>query len=274
VNAVRTRCELPPERPRTCRPAHLTSSARGPGQPRTAQQLSHNPPLASRRTAPQTHDLRGGPRRIHGQTTSACIRRSVATEDAACDRRAPLARWRVPSVASGQPCRSARRSCRGRAGAPPAAWHALGAAAARPQRRQVAPRRAVSAPCHRAGAPGAPMLRHRRHRQRQPAGRQHGGPRKQSWPDPLRRRQESPAKRHHATAPVQGPKRWEKERSSWSGHSGSVLAYAFSKSCQQFRLVPGPDYSRQTGTSWRCAAVFCCCTRLVNSGLRISNLST
>ena len=94
--------------------------------------------------------------------------RSVATEDAACDRRAPLARWRVPPVASGQPCRSARRSCRGQAGAPPAAWHALGAAAAHPQRRQVAPRRAVSAPCHRAGAPGAPMLRHRRS---PPAGR-------------------------------------------------------------------------------------------------------
>ena len=63
-----------------------------------------------------------------------------------------------------------------------------------------------------------------------------------------------------------------KERSSWSGHSGSVLAYAFSKSCQQFRLVPGPDHSRQTGTSCRCAAVFCCCTRLVSGGLRISNL--
>ena len=36
------------------------------------------------------------------------------------------------------------------------------AAAAHPQRREVAPRRAVSAPCHRAGAPGAPVLRHRR----------------------------------------------------------------------------------------------------------------
>ena len=118
---------------------------------------------------------------------------------------APLARWRVPPVASGQPCRSARRSCRGQAGAPPAAWHALGAAAARPQRRQFAPRRAVSAPCHRAGAPGAPMLRHQRS---PPAGRT-AARRKQSWPDPLRRRQESPAKRHHATAPVQGSKRWE-----------------------------------------------------------------
>ena len=116
--------------------------------------------------------------------------RSVATEDSACDRRAPLARWRVPPVASGQPCRSARRSCRGQAGAPPAAWHALGAAAARPQRRQVAPRRAVSAPCHRAGAPGAPMLRHRR----SPQADRTAARRKQSWPDPLRRRQESPAK--------------------------------------------------------------------------------
>ena len=134
------------------------------------------------------------------------ITRSVATEDSACDRRAPLARWRVPPVASGQPCRSARRSCRGQAGAPPAAWHALGAAAAHPQRRQVAPRRAVSAPCHRAGAPGAPVLRHRR----SPPADRTAARRKQSWPDPLRRRQESPAKRHHATAPVQGSKRWER----------------------------------------------------------------
>jgi hypothetical protein len=117
-----------------------------------------------------------------------------------------LARWRVPPVASGQPCRSARRSCRGQAGAPPAAWHALGAAAAHPQRRQVAPRRAVSAPCHRAGAPGAPMLRHRR----SPPADRTAARRKQSWPDPLRRRQESPAKRHHATAPVQGSERWER----------------------------------------------------------------
>jgi hypothetical protein len=100
------------------------------------------------------------PRPAH--LSAAHTRRSVATEDSACDRWAPLARWRVPPVASGQPCRSARRSCRGQAGAPPAAWHALRAAAAHPQRRQVAPRRAVSAPCHRAGAPGAPMLRHRR----------------------------------------------------------------------------------------------------------------
>ena len=131
---------------------------------------------------------------------SAHSRRSVATEDSACDRRAPLARWRVPPVASGQPCRSARRSCRGQAGAPPAAWHTLGAAAARPQRRQVAPRRAVSAPCHRAGAPGAPMLRHRRS---PPAGRT-AARRKQSWPDPLRRRQESPAKKAPRNPRVQG----------------------------------------------------------------------
>jgi hypothetical protein len=51
---------------------------------------------------------------------------AVATEDSARDRRAPLARWRVPPVASGQPCRSARSRSRGQAGAPPAAWHALG----------------------------------------------------------------------------------------------------------------------------------------------------
>ena len=59
-------------------------------------------------------------------------------------------------------------------------------------------------PCHRAGAPGAPMLRHRRS---PPAGRT-AARRKQSWPDPLRRRQESPAKRHHTTAPVQRSERW------------------------------------------------------------------
>ena len=144
----------------------------------------------------------------------------------------------------------------------------VGAAAAHPQRRQVAPRRAVSAPCHRAGAPGAPMLRHRRS---PPTGKT-AARRKQSWPDPLRRRQESPAKRHHATAPVQGSKEWGKERSSWSGHSRSVLAYASASHASDSALVPGPDHSRQTGTSCRCATVFCCCTRLLNGGLRISNL--
>ena len=45
-------------------------------------------------------------------------------------------------------------------------------ASAHPQRRQVAPRRAVSASCHRAGAPGAPVLRHRRS---PPAGRTAAG---------------------------------------------------------------------------------------------------
>ena len=106
-----------------------------------------------------------------------------------------------------------------------------------------------------------------------PAGWQDGGPRKQSWPDPLRRRQGSPAKRHHATAPVQGAERWERNVLPGQGILSPVLAYAFSKSCQQFRLVPGPDPGRETGTSFRCAAVFCCCTRPWDYGLRISNLS-
>jgi hypothetical protein len=194
--------------------------------------------------------------------------RSVATEDPACDRRAPLARWRVPPVASGQPCRSARRSCRGQAGAQPAAWHALGAAAAHPQRRQVAPRRAISAPCHRAGAPGAPMLRHRRS---PPAGRTAA--------------RESRAGLTHCDGGKSHPPKGTTQPHQCKGQKGGkgtfflvralwvVLAYAFSKSCQQFRLVPGPDHSRQTGTSCRCAAVFCCCTRLVSGGLRISNSS-
>jgi hypothetical protein len=135
--------------------------------------------------------VRDAPPQPTGDTPS---RRSVAAEDSARDRRwAPLARWRVPPFASGQPCRSARRRCLDRAGAPPAAWHALGAAAAHPQRRQVARRRAVSAPATVLARP-ARLCR----------------PRKRSWPDPLRRRQESPAKRHHATAPVQGSKRWER----------------------------------------------------------------
>src|SRR6266516_1058545 len=68
-------CELdvscPPNDPAPAAHAHLTSSARGPGLARTAQQLAQGLPLASQRTAPQTHDLRGGPGRIHGQTTSA-----------------------------------------------------------------------------------------------------------------------------------------------------------------------------------------------------------
>jgi hypothetical protein len=37
--------------------------------------------------------------------------------------------------------------------------------------------------------------------------------------------------------------------------------------------VPGPDPGGRTGPSCCCVAVFCCCTRPVNSGLRISNLS-
>ena len=53
----------------------------------------------------------------------------------------------------------------------------------------------------------------------------------------------------------------------------SVLAGGFSGSCQQLRPAPEPDPGRRTGTSCCCVAVFCCCTRPVNCGLRISNLS-
>jgi hypothetical protein len=55
--------------------------------------------------------------------------------------------------------------------------------------------------------------------------------------------------------------------------SGSVLAGGFSRSCQQLRLAPEPDTGCRTGTSCCCVAVFCCCTRPVNWGIRISNLS-
>ena len=90
-------------------------------------------------------------------------------------------------------CAASRLACAGRRGG--ASPTAPGCAAARCIRALP-----------RAGAPGAPMLRHRRS---PPAGRT-AARRKQSWPDPLRRRQESPAKRHHATAPVQGSERWER----------------------------------------------------------------
>jgi hypothetical protein len=55
------------------------------------------------------------------------------------------------------------------------------------------------------------------------------------WPDPLHRRQESPARRRHATAPVQVSREWAKERSSWSDHYRSVLVCGLSRSCQQLR---------------------------------------
>ena len=53
---------------------------------------------------------------------------------------------------------------------------------------------------------------------------------------------------------------------------GSALMGGFSRSCQQLRPAPEPDPDRRSGTSRCCAAVFCCCTRPVNCGLRISDL--
>jgi hypothetical protein len=68
-------------------------------------------------------------------------------------------------------------------------------------------------------------------------------------------------------------KDWGKERSSWSGRSGSVLACGFSGPCHQPRPAPEPDPGWRRGTSCCCVAVFCCCTRPWVYGLRISNLS-
>jgi len=53
---------------------------------------------------------------------------------------------------------------------------------------------------------------------------------------------------------------------------GSALKGGFSRSCQQLRPAPEPDPDRRSGTSRCCAAVFCCCTRPENCGLRISDL--
>jgi hypothetical protein len=140
------------------------------------------------------------------QQAAAPSRRSVATEDSACDRWGALGalarstRCQRPAMPLGSAqlpwsgrCAASRLACaRRRGGASPTA---PGCAAARCIR--------ALPPCWRARrAYAAPPA--------QPAGRQDGGPRKQSWPDPLRRRQKSPAKRHHATAPVQGSKRWER----------------------------------------------------------------
>ena len=116
--------------------------------------------------------------------SAARIRRSVATEDSACDRRARSTRCQRPAMPPGSAqlpwsgrCAASRLACaRRRGGASPTA---PGCAAARCIR--------ALPPCWRARrAYAAPPA--------QPAGRQDGGPRKQSWPDPLRRRQESPAK--------------------------------------------------------------------------------
>ena len=107
----------------------------------------------------------------------------------------------------------------------------------------------------------------------QPVGRQDGGPRKQSWPDPLRRRQESAVETRHASAQVQVSKERQEERSFWSGGYGSVSTCDFSRLCQQLSPVPEPEPGWRRGTSCCRVAVFCCCTRPVKCGLRISNLS-
>ena len=178
----------------------------------------------------------------------------VATEDSACDRRAPLARWRVPPVASGQPCRSARRSCRGQAGAPPATWHALAPRrripnGARLRRGALYPRLATVLARPRAYA--APPA--------QPAGQQRRPGEGRPRPDPLQQRQESPAQRHHATAPSARVTEVGREHSSWSGHSGSVLAYTSAGHASDFTLS-GARSQPQTGTSCRCTAVCLLCT--------------
>jgi hypothetical protein len=66
--------------------------------------------------------------------------------------------------------------------------------------------------------------------------------------------------------------RVEKERSSWPGHYGSILVCGLRRSCQQLR--PAPEPFPAGGQVHRAAgvAVFCCCTRPLNYGLRISNL--
>ena len=76
------------------------------------------------------------------------------------------------------------------AGAPPRAWPAPGAAAARPKLRRIAPRRAALAPCTGPGAPGANPV-HDPHRLSPLIACPLAEP---GRPDPLRRRQESPAK--------------------------------------------------------------------------------
>jgi hypothetical protein len=159
---------------------------------------------------------------------------------------------RVPPVASRQPCRPSRRTCRGQAARPNGAKLRRGAPYPRLATGQARARRSPSADMRAARMSAR---------------------RKQGWPDPLRRRQESPAQARHAPAPVQVAKAGGRQRSSWSGAAGSVLAGGFSGSCQKLRPVPEPDLGCRRGPLCCCFAVFCCCTRPVNCGFRFSNLS-
>jgi hypothetical protein len=70
------------------------------------------------------------------------------------------------------------------------------------------------------------MLRHRRSPPADRLADKTMARRRQSWPDPSRRRQESPTNRRHATPSVQVSREWAKERSSWSAHYGAVLVFA------------------------------------------------
>jgi len=64
------------------------------------------------------------------------------------------------------------------------------------------------------------MLRHRRSPSADIRAARMTARRKQGWPDPLRRRQESPAQARHAPAPVQVAKAGGRQRSSWSSAPG------------------------------------------------------
>ena len=88
--------------------------------------------------------------------------------------------------------------------------------------------RVVQDPAHRAALPTQPACRHarRQHRQIRQGSAGH------DWPDPLRRRQASPAKRRHEPHQCKASKGWGKECPSWSGRSESVPAYSFSRLCQ------------------------------------------
>jgi hypothetical protein len=58
--------------------------------------------------------------------------------------------------------------------------------------------------------------------------------------------------------------------SSWSGALGPSWRAASAGHASSSARRPEPDTGCRTGTSCGCAAVFCCCTRPMNCGLRIS----